>query len=191
MPIQLRDAFKPKRSRHSIVELLPHINAADLNQRGVFTEIGPHCLPFNQFISSLSASPRGLHVTYRDGRNELIGVYWQRVGFGLRPYLVCPCGHKGNRLFLGRSGLRCRYCCGAVYYAQTQDRKGRQLLRAAKLRLLKLGGLPQPNLTLPPRRKGKHKARYARLCAQIQTLEHRARKHRKRFDPALFAYHVD
>jgi hypothetical protein len=188
MPIQLLRAFKPKRSQHAIVELLPHIKAADLNRPGVFRQPGPHYFPFVPFLQSLSVSPQGLHVAYRDGRNELIGVYWLRVGFGFRPYLVCRCGRKGDRLFHNRAGLRCRFCCNAVYVSQTKDRRSRPLFQACKLRL-ELGTIPQTGQTLPARAKGKHRRRYHRLRTMIEDLEHKA-KARRRFRPTQPNYKV-
>jgi hypothetical protein len=196
MPVQLREAFKPKRGRHSIVELLPHIHAADLNRRGVFTKPGTHSFPFAYpFISSLSASPRGLHVSYRDGRNELIGIYWFRTGLGgLRAYLICPCGKKGDRLFHSRAGLRCRFCCSAVYVSQTKGCTSRPLHQAAKLRLA-LGTIPQTGQKIPARAKGKHRRRYQRLRTIIESLEHKAKPRKAKSRSAqpdfrVFAYYA-
>ena len=195
MPWQLQQAHKPKRSQHSIVELLPHINAANLNQRGVFTQPGPHYLPFDQSIASVSASPRGLHVSYRNSRNELVGIYWFRTGLGgLRAYLICSCGRKGDRLFHTRTGLRCRFCANAVYASQTKGRQSRPLFQACKLRLA-LGTLPQTGQTMPARTKGKHRRRYQRLRTIIESLEHKAkpRKAKSRSaqpDLKVFAYYA-
>jgi hypothetical protein len=192
MPWQLQQAHKPKRSQHAIVELLPHINAADLNQRGVFTQPGTHSFPFAYpFISSLSASPQGLHIAYRNGRNELIGVYWFRTGLGgLRAFLVCFCGHKGDRLFHTRTGLRCRFCANAVYISQTKGYRSRPLFQACKLRL-ELGTIPQTGQKIPARAKGKHRRRYHRLRSMIESLERKAKPRPTRPDDyKVFAYYT-
>ena len=72
-----------------------------------------------------------------------------------------------------------------------QSRRGRNRLRACKLRL-ELGGLPGVNETIAPKAKWRHRRTYQRVRERIRALELAIRSKRfpKPLDTRIFAYHV-
>jgi hypothetical protein len=182
-PPQLAKAYKPRKSKHAIVETLNFLDIIALHRAGAFPQdwhtryrfpnIGLNCPP----IANLVTSRFQIEITLRTHKQS-IQVHWLRAGFlGYRPALVCPCGRRCNRLFHGFGGFGCRFCCNAVYASQLKCRQSRPALQAAKLRL-KLGGIPQVGLTPPAKRKWKHYANYRKLRSRLEYLEFKARKSR-------------
>ena len=101
-----------------------------------------------------------------------IRVEWTWCNFGgSRPWLICQCGKRVARLFMGLGGYYCRSCCGnPVYESQRRSKKARSFLQAYRLRQ-RLGGsrpVVDPVPARPYSMKGKT---YARICERIRRLE--------------------
>ena len=109
---------------------------------------------------------------------ESIPLMWQPCRFGgRRPYFVCPgvvngvpCRRRVEKLYkVGRDFL-CRHCHGLSYGSQSEDRYGRALRRAAKIRM-RLGGEPEFEARPSLKPKGMHRATYERLRNQMLEAE--------------------
>ena len=106
-------------------------------------------------------------------RPQSIQVSWSRCNYGGgRPYLHCPdCGRRVWRLFRALHGYACRTCCGSpIYESQRRSAKGRDYLRAYRLRQQLDGSKPVLD-PLPPRPARMRRLTYARLCAELKALE--------------------
>jgi len=84
---------------------------------------------------------------------------------GQRPWFCCPnerCRRRAAVLYLTRDGLLCRLCLHLAYPSQREDRAGRLLTKAQKIRM-RLGGSGNMFQRFPPRPKGMHRNTYRRL----------------------------
>jgi hypothetical protein len=137
-------------------------------------------------VISLRAEEGRVHLSYsirvREGEwqdvEEPVRLMWQPCRFGgRRPYFVCPgvvngvpCRRRVEKLYrVGRDFL-CRHCHGLSYGSQSEDRYGRALRRAAKIRM-RLGGEPEFEARPPLKPKGMHQATYERLRNQMLEAE--------------------
>src|SRR5262249_46218317 len=99
-----------------------------------------------------------------------VPVVWNACRFGgARPYFVCPgvvngvaCGLRVTKLCLAGTYFLCRCCYGLAYASQREDRYGRALRRASKIRM-RLGGEADIVSAFPARPKGMHRQTYERL----------------------------
>jgi hypothetical protein len=57
--------------------------------------------------------------------NQAIKLQTNHVPYGLRPYLVCNCGYRGNKLYLSSReySFLCRRCAGLYYDVTSINRK--------------------------------------------------------------------
>ena len=116
-------------------------------------------------------------VTTVDGRKQTIPFSQQalhgKVGRGrvTRQLFVCGCGARCFRLYDISNSFRCYKCtldCGTRYASQMRSAKGRQTLKAGKLRTF-LAEHPGSNEIRRP--KGMWRKTYRRLCHQLQEME--------------------
>ena len=98
---------------------------------------------------------------------------------GQRPYFICPaavngryCGRRVGKLFLGSKYFVCRHCNNLAYSSQSEERHGRLLRRANKMRVA-LGG-EAGTVHWIRRPKGMWQRTYQRHRAQIERDEHQA-----------------
>ena len=106
-----------------------------------------------------------------------IPVSWTWCNFGgARPWLICQCGRRVARLFMGLGGYYCRSCCGKpVYESQRRSKKARSFLKAYRLRQ-RLGGSRPVVDPLPARPYGMRRKTYTRICERIERLEATTRR---------------
>lgn len=107
-------------------------------------------------------------------------VTWTRPNYGgERAWLQCAnveCGRRCGRLFLKAPYLVCRACAGVRYPSQLKPTHIRRAERAQAIRA-ELGGHAILHEPFPPRPKGMHRSRYARLRDEVFEIE-RAEKER-------------
>jgi hypothetical protein len=143
-------------------------------------------------VRHMRLSYRSIEIIDHGDRRQVFGIQWIRTGFGRhRPIFVCSCGYGAIRLF-GRYGTyACKACHGAVHMCQRQSRRGRNRLRACKLRL-ELGGQPDVNEAIAPKAKWRHRRTYQRVRERIRALERAIgpRCFCKPLDDRIFAYRV-
>jgi hypothetical protein len=145
-------------------------------------------------LAYLRLSTFCLEIRGRNGYIQRFRIAWIRTGFGRhRPILVCNSCHCGTiRLFGHYGNYACRFCHRAQYLSQKQHSIARKRLSAAKLRLKRLGGLPDINEPLPPKPKWQRHMTYQHIRNEIQALEATAKTRcfRKPIATQVFAYHV-
>jgi len=129
--------------------------------------------------ATTSSSEVVLFYYYRDG----ISAKWEPVLYsvrldwtpchfgGKRPWFVCPgCHRRAAKLYrLGRYFL-CRRCQNLAYKSQREDRAGRLVRKADKIRT-RLGGKPGMLNPFPPKPKGMHWRTYLQLRDEAAQLE--------------------
>jgi hypothetical protein len=65
----------------------------------------------------------------------LVPITRVRVGFGERPYFLCPCcGARGLKLYLNSQYFTCRRCANLAYESQREKPEERSMRRARKIR---------------------------------------------------------
>jgi hypothetical protein len=146
MPIQLRNARRPKRSEpRPLVEQLPRIDIVDLCRWRVFPNQcdwnKAHILeaPFKYpFLKSLVISLQDIEAHHISGYNQVIPLRWCRTGFGghfrPRPLFICNCGRSVTKVYFKAGNLACRRCTNAVYASQVcSGRATRAQLQAQRL----------------------------------------------------------
>src|SRR5262249_14915055 len=86
----------------------------------------------------------------------------------------------------------CSFCHRAQYLSQNQNTVTRKRLAAAKLRLKRLGGLPDIREPMPSKPKWTRQPAYRRIRNEIEELEAKAKqvRFRKQIDIRTFAYHI-
>ena len=194
MPLQLRNAKRPRHSNRPTIELMEHVDIHQLREfiprrHGNIIKIGAGL----KYPAGMVISARGVDFHRKCGTIQHVGLAWIRTGFGRpRAIFVCQCGYGARRLFLHHGRLACRFCHQARYASQQRDHLGRKRLQAAKLRLVNLGGLPSNDLPLPPKPKWTRRKTYQRVCSEIKALEAQAKtQHFTRpLSTKLFAYHL-
>jgi hypothetical protein len=134
-------------------------------------------------VAGMRCSHHALGIIWRDRRvpPQVIEVRWRQVGFGWRPFLVCPCGRGASRFYLrdggfGMPSYRChRHCLKDVLYgSQCQSASGRKAYRASKLRLRLLRGSARLTDPLPARPRGMSRKRYERIAAVAPDADQRS-----------------
>jgi hypothetical protein len=145
MPIQLRNAKRPKRSEpRPLVEVLPRIDIADLCRWKVFPSQydwhKDHYLeaPFRYpFVKSLLISLQSIEANHHNEYNQIIPLRWCRTGFGgnqrPRPLFICQCGRSVYRVYFKGGHLACRRCCNATYASRQCGKRTRPILQAKRL----------------------------------------------------------
>ncbi len=89
---------------------------------------------------------------------------------GRRPWFQCPrCWRSCAKLY-GGARFYCRKCWRLSYQSQREDRCGRMLSRAQKVRM-RLGGSPNMTMPFPWKPKGMHWQTYWRIRARAETLD--------------------
>jgi hypothetical protein len=124
-------------------------------------------------IEKMSAARFMIHIELCNQTvPQNIRVSWTWCNFGgSRPWLICQCGRRVARLFMGLGGYYCRSCCGdPVYESQRRSKKARSYLQAYRLRQ-RLGGSRPVTDPLPARPYRMQRKTYARLCERIKRLE--------------------
>jgi hypothetical protein len=124
-------------------------------------------------IEKMRAAKFLIHIEfYNQTVPQNIPVSWTWCNFGgTRPWLICQCGRRVARLFMGLGGYYCRACCGKpVYESQRRSKKARSFLKAYRLRQ-RLGGSRPVLDPLPARPYGMRRKTYARICERIEQLE--------------------
>jgi hypothetical protein len=92
---------------------------------------------------------------------QTVGISW-RFG-GQRFYFVCECGRKVEKLHaFGDRPWRCRHCYRLTYATRQAVPRHRHIIKAQKIRQ-QLGASVSLLEQFPPRPKGMHSKRYARL----------------------------
>ena len=92
---------------------------------------------------------------------ELVQVPW-RFG-GQRLYFKCDCGRMVEKLYApGDQPWRCRHCYRLTYATRQAVPRDRHIIKAQKIRG-RLGGSLSLLDGFPPKPKGMHQKRYARL----------------------------
>lgn len=124
----------------------------------------------------------GLDLVYkstdkRSGKDELhihrISTTWTPCHFGgERVWLVCPCGRRVAKIYLGpgKSDLfRCRHCYGLT----NESRHNPIAARRNRLQAIrrKLGGSVDLSQPFPDRPKGMRRCAYARLLEEYRQIE--------------------
>ena len=106
-----------------------------------------------------------------------VGLVTTRPHYGgLRWWFVCPGNGCGGRrvykLYLPPWGLYflCRHCCDLAYESQSEDRRGRLLMKAQKIRQ-KLGGGAGLIAPFPEKPKGMHWFTYYQLWEKAHVAE--------------------
>jgi len=199
MPPQLLRAKRPKRSEpRLIVELLPNISIGDLCRWKVFPDnwYSQHKLEMlfrYPWARNLIISRKNIEINHVSGYTQRIGIHWVRTGFGKpRPFFVCDQCHGGAyKLYFRHGRVACKWCLNASYASRQLDSSTRKRLQAAKLRL-QLGGCPDINEPLPPKRAGKHRKHHQHIINQVKALETpiKTYRFRKQLNTKLFAYHI-
>jgi hypothetical protein len=124
-------------------------------------------------IEKMSAAQFMIHIELCNQTvPQNIPVVWKWCNFGgARPWLICRCGRRVARLFMGLGGYYCRSCCGnPVYESQRRSQKARSYLQAYRLRQ-RLGGSRPVVDPVPARPYGMRRKTYARICERIKRLE--------------------
>jgi len=142
MPIQLRNAKRPKRLEpRPIVELLQYVSIDDLCRLKVFPQhrhgrSSMAAMFKYPFLKRLVISRQSIDFEHVSGYTQTIGLVWIRCGLGgERPIFVClECSCGARRLFLHHGRLACKHCVGAVYASQACDQRMRPVLQAIRLR---------------------------------------------------------
>lgn len=97
-----------------------------LGKRGEVTIVGRRGKLSVDYEVDLEDPPiLNLEYSFRNSwHNQAVDLGEASVTFGVRPYLVCPCGHRANKLYLSpkQSTFMCRDCCGAYYESTTINR---------------------------------------------------------------------
>jgi hypothetical protein len=97
---------------------------------------------------------------------EPVPLEWTPCNFGgERPWFLCPgvgCGRRVAVLYGLRKYFLCRHCYDLRYESQRQDKSGRALRQAQKIRQ-RLGGSANMMEPFPEKSKGMHQDTYMRL----------------------------
>jgi hypothetical protein len=97
---------------------------------------------------------------------EPVPLEWTPCNFGgERPWFVCPgaaCGRRVAVLYRPGKYFLCRHCYDLRYQSQREDKAGRVLRRAQKIRQ-RLGGSANMTEPFPEKPKGMHHDTYMRL----------------------------
>jgi len=164
MPIQLRNAKRPKRSEpRPIVELLQCVSIGDLCRLKVFPQHrhGRSTLTATfqyPFLKGLVVSRQSIDFQHVSGYTQRVGLHWCKAGFGQYPIFVCgECSCGARKLYLHHGRLACKHCIGAVHACQLcSGRDMRRRLRNIRLRRL-----------LEFKRHGTKKTTLRRLAARL------------------------
>ena len=129
-------------------------------------------------VITIWTRPELLTLTYRVRTNgaewhdveDTIRLTWTACNFGgQRPWFLCPgiesggsCLRRVAILYCADRYLLCRSCYQLAYSSQSEDRLGRALRRATKIRR-RLGGGAGIVGPFPPKPKGMHSRTYLRL----------------------------
>ena len=109
-----------------------------------------------------------------DAVEYFLWVTWTRPNYGgERAWLQCArldCGRRCGRLFLKAPYLVCRACAGVGYPSQLKPTHVRRVERAQAIRA-ELGGRAVLHGPFPPRPKGVHRRKYARLREEVVEIE--------------------
>ena len=129
-----------------------------------------------------SPSKVALFYYYRDALSAKWEPVWYSVQLtwtpchfgGRRPWFVCPgCGRRVAKLYLRGKYFLCRRCHNLAYKSQREDRAGRLVRKADKIRT-RLGGKPGMLNPFPPKPKGMHRRTYLQLRDEALQLEREA-----------------
>jgi hypothetical protein len=185
MPIQLRQAYRPKRySPRQTIEELPVLDARWLARKKLFPRdystrrFGMRA--FNPVINWLNIGPRAVEVLFITGETQVILVNWlpiHGVCQSVRAAFQCPgCDRNAFKLYYDDGYFAaCCHCIGAPYASQQRSCKNRSRLQAARLRMF-LSSLPDDTNT-PARQPFTSRRLYARYIARLRKLEaHRSRR---------------
>jgi hypothetical protein len=171
---------------HELLHLIPRFRGRAIEPNTSFL------LPY---LARLKLTGDCLELEDRAERVQRFRIVWIRTGAGRhRPLLVCSgCGRRTTRVFAKYEygTYACRHCHRALYASQKYDQDGRKRLAASKLRL-RMGGLPDIEEPIPPKRKRQHKRTYRAARKTLEQLEAPIKGHRfkKPLATRLFAYHV-
>ncbi len=89
---------------------------------------------------------------------------------GQRRWLLCPaCGSRRAVLYIADTMLACRKCLGGRFESQHENRRGRWVRKASRLRV-KLGWSPGVLDPKGLRPKGMQATTYRRLCGELNAL---------------------
>jgi hypothetical protein len=128
---------------------------------GAFVE-GEEC---PERVVLLFRHKRGLGTDCEDVQQP-VELDWTPCNFGgKRPWFLCPGIRYGRRVAVLHAAGKyflCRHCCDLCYERQREDKVGRALRRAQKIRK-RLGGSAYMTEPFPEKPKGTHHDTYMRL----------------------------
>ena len=185
MPVQLRQAYRPKRySARTVLEELPCLDARWMARKRLFPKdystrrYDMHL--FIPVIDWLNIGPRTIEIVFVDGTSQLTPINWlpiHGVCQSVRAAFQCPgCDRNAFKLYYDDGYFAgCCHCIGAPYASQQRSCKNRSRLQAARLRMF-LSSLPD-DTKIPARQPFTSRRLYARYIARLRKLEaHRSRR---------------
>src|SRR5262249_41223016 len=139
MPWQLKVGLYNKRKsgrteQRPLAELLPHINVSDLQiPRDYQTYIADVSLRYPH-ISSMKINYSMVQF-HHSNRVQTFRFKWIKTGLGYpRATFICECGRPVIKIYYRHQNLACRRCSNAIHGSQTRNKRGRQILKAVRLR---------------------------------------------------------
>ena len=85
--------------------------------------------------------PSTISLSVAGREPQTIGLDWDSITFGRRPYFQCPCGQRANKFYLPRRGteFKCRRCHNLQYVLTSFNKHsvaGQSLYRSNRLQKL-------------------------------------------------------